>query len=396
MARARPNHIVKRRTRTGEVRYLARVGYVDDATGERGEMGRTFRTKREAEAWRDAQKAERSVTDGKRTRPSRDTLNEHLDEWLGGLNSVSGRTREDYENITRRYLRPLFGARRLDQLTTPMIRNALATLSKPESEGGRGLHSRTVQYVHAVLRRALNRAVGDKKIPTNPAVGEEMAATVTRREMHVLTTEHVNHLLDQTRDDPHGALWAVLLLTGLRPSESLALRWSDVHLDRGELRVMRKLRRPKNGTTWASEECKTDKSRRAVSLESAVVDALVRHRDRQAVERVTATRYAAHDFVFADGEGEPWRADGVHKYHWLPTLARLNLPRVRLYDARHSCATMLLEAGVEMKRVQEILGHASMMLTADTYSHVTPAFRREAADALAAHRERARDRYSPS
>jgi integrase len=114
-------------------------------------------------------------------------------------------------------------------------------------------------------------------------------------------------------------------------------------------------------------------------LVPVAVEALVRHRDRQEVERLTAPRYATHDFVFADGAREPWRAEGVHKYHWLPTLVRLNLPRVRLYDARYSCATMLLESGVPMRVVQEILGHASMVLTADTYSHVTPAFKRQAA-----------------
>ena len=192
-------------------------------------------------------------------------------------------------------------------------------------------------------------------------------------------------LLDASRDDTHHALWAVLTLTGLRSSEALGLRWSDVDLDQGELRVMRKLRRPKNGRAWVVEECKTDKSRRVVPLVSVGVEALIRHRDRQAVERLTAPRYATHEFVFADAAGEPWRADGVHKYHWLPTLARLNLPRVRLYDARHSCATMLLKSGVPMRVVREVLGHASMVLTADTYSHVTPAFKRQAADALTAY-----------
>jgi integrase len=381
MARSRPNHIVKRRTATGEVRYLVRVGYVDAATGERREMGKTFRTKRDAEAWRDAQRAERSA--GPMARPSRSTLTEFLDQWLAGLNDVSGRTREDYENIARRYLRPLLGARRLDQITTPMVREMLATLARPEAEGGRGLKPRTVPYVHAVLRLALNQAVADGKLPRNPAVGKRMVPARVRREPSVLSAAQVTQLLDATRDDPHHALWAVLTLTGLRPSEALALRWSDVNLDRRELRVMRKLRRPKNGTAWVIEDCKTDKSRRVVPLVPAAVEALACHRDRQEVERLTAPRYAAHDFVFADGAGEPSRADGVHKYHWLPTLVRLNLPRVRLYDARHSCATMLLESGVPMRVVQEILGHASMILTADTYSHVTPAFKRQAADALA-------------
>src|SRR5512141_1068464 len=81
-----------------------------------------------------------------------------------------------------------------------------------------------------------------------------------------------------------------------------------------------------------------------------------------------------------NGRGEPWRADGISKYAWTPMLQRLKLPAIRLYDCRHTAATMLLEAGQPIKVVQEILGHASMILTADTYSHVSPAFKRQAAD----------------
>jgi integrase len=89
--------------------------------------------------------------------------------------------------------------------------------------------------------------------------------------------------------------------------------------------------------------------------------------------------------VFADPTGLPLRIDGINKYQWTPTLARLGLLRVVLKNARHSCATMLLEAGVAMKVVQEVLGHASIVLTANTYSHVTAAFKRQAADSLAAY-----------
>ncbi len=208
--------------------------------------------------------------------------------------------------------------------------------------------------------------------------------------MQVLSSNQVAQVLDGTRDDPHGALWAVLLLAGLRPSEALALRWADVNLDRAEVRVVRKLRRPANGAARVVEESQTERSRRVVPLVTTVVDALARHQDRQAVERLVAGEgYAAHDFVIADARGEPWRGDGVSKYAWTPVLQRLKLPPVRLYDARHSCATMLLEAGQPMKVEQELLGHASMILTADTYSHVSPAFKRQAADPLAAYLERA-------
>jgi integrase len=383
--------IVKRTTRDGETRYLARVEITPDpATGTRREIGKTFRTKKEAERWQRQYEARRDA--GPLAPMPRLTLNAHLDAWLAGLNDVGGRTLEDYTNLCHRYLRPLLGARRLDQLHQDTIREMLATLAKPKTEGGRGLAPRTVQYVHAVLRLALNQAVADKKLPINPAVGSRMAPRQVRREMQVLTSKQVLQVLDQTRDDPHGALWAVLLLAGLRPSEALALRWADVNLDRAELRVVRKLRRPKNGAAWVIEEPKSERGRRVVPLVPAAVDALARLRDRQAVERVIAAEgYATHDLVFADLRGEPWRADGVTKYAWTPMLQRLQLPAVRLYDARHSCATMLLEAGQPMKVVQEMLGHASMILTADTYSHVTPAFKRQAADALAAHLGRARD-----
>jgi integrase len=375
--------IVKRATQNGATRYLARVELTPDpATGRRREMAKTFATKKEAERWQRQYETRRDA--GPLAPVRRVTLNAYLDRWLAGLHDVSGRTREDYENLCRRYLRPLLGARRLDQLHPDAIREVLATLTRPKAEGGHGLAPRTVGYTHAVLRVALNQAVADKMIPLNPALGSRMAPRQTRREMAVLSSAQVMQVLDQTRDDPHGALWAVLLLTGLRPSEALALRWNDVNLDRAELRVLRKLRRPANGTGWVVEECKTERSRRVVPLVPLAVEALTQHRDRQAVERVIAgDAYAAHDLVFVDARGEPWRADGVTKYAWTPMLRRLKLPTVRLYDARHSCATMLLEAGVPMKVVQEMLGHASMTLTADTYSHVTPAFKRQAADALA-------------
>ena len=239
-------------------------------------------------------------------------------------------------------------------------------------------------YARAVLRRALAQAVNDKLILTNPAAGHGLVPKLERREMHVLSGAQVNALLDATRDDPHGPLWTVLLTTGLRPSEALALKWADLDLGRGDLRVVRKLRRPANGSTWVLEDCKTAKGRRVVPLIPLAVDALTRHRDRQQVERLIAGEgYREAGFVFADPRGNPLRADGLYKYHWQPMLKRLNLPPVRLYDARHSAATMLLESGVPMKVVQEVLGHSSMAVTADVYSHVTPAFKRQAADALA-------------
>jgi integrase len=272
------------------------------------------------------------------------------------------------------------GNYRLEQLTTQAIRDVLADMA------ARGLSPRTLQQARTVLRIALGAAVDDGLIAVNPAVGKRMVPAQVRREHRVLTAAQVNVLLDGTRDDPHGALWTLLCTTGLRLGEALGLKWSDLDFERAELRVQRSLVRPSHGLAWVLEEPKTEKGRRAMPLLARAVDALKWHRTRQDAEKITAgITYTDYGFVFADERGEPLQGTVVYKYHWLPTLKRLTLPKVRIHDLRHSYATMYLEAGESLKLVQELLGHASMAITADVYSHVLPAYRRQAADVLAAH-----------
>jgi integrase len=184
---------------------------------------------------------------------------------------------------------------------------------------------------------------------------------------------------------------AVLLTAGLRPSEALALRWSDLDLDGGELRVVRNsaARRTARRGGRGRED---GEGPPVVPLVPVIVQALARHHDRQAVERLVAGEgYSDRGLVFADPRGGALRGGGMYKYFWLPMLRRLKLPTVRLYDARHRAATMLLEGGGPMKVVQEVLGHSSMAVTADVYSHLTPAFKRQAADALATYLEQTRN-----
>ena len=130
---------------------------------------------------------------------------------------------------------------------------------------------------------------------------------------------------------------------------------------------------------------------REVRLLTGTVAALKAHRDRQAVERLVADdAYAPHGFVFADERGEPLQGTVVYKYHWQLMLKRLGLPPVRLHDCRHMAATIQLGAGIDMKVVQENLGHASITITADVYSQVMHRLRQEAADKFEAHRDATR------
>jgi integrase len=280
-------------------------------------------------------------------------LNAYLDAWLDGVLEANRRTRGDYRRILASYVRPALGMVRLDQLTTAAIRASLADLS------ARGLSPRTVRYAHAVLRVALNGAVEDRLLVVNPAVAKRMVPAVARREQTVLSRAEVRQLLVATRDTPLGALWNLLVYTGLRPGEVLGLQWADLDLAAGVVRVQRALvpqKKDASGRTWRLEAPKTEKSRRAVPLLQATVDALKWHQTRQEAERITAgSAYPSHGFVFATPKGEPLRGDVVYKSHFLPALRSAGVPIVTLYALRHTAATLMLEAGVPMKVVQELL-----------------------------------------
>jgi integrase len=192
-------------------KWLARVSR--QIGGKQKETAKRFRLKSDAERWGREQKGR--IERGRFVRPSRQAVNGYLEHWLTTLHDVGGRTREDYANITRRYLLPALGSYRLDPMTTPLVREQLAGLS------ARRLAPRTVAYAHAVLRRALNGAVADGLLLTNPAIGQRMLPAPARREQRVLSAPQVRLILEQTREDAHGALWAGCL----RRAYGRARRW---------------------------------------------------------------------------------------------------------------------------------------------------------------------------
>lgn len=378
-------------TKRGD-KWLAR--FSRQVRGAQRESARRFRLKADAERWLREQEADAESGNGY-VAPSRITLDQWLDQWLAGLIDVRKRTKADCAAVADRYWRRTLGDERLDRLTTTAIRRELAKLRDA------GKAPRTVQMAHSVLRQALNAAVSDGKLRVNPAIGERMVPAQVRAERTVWNRAQVRAFLTQRAEDPLVALWTVQLFTGLRPSEALALKWSDVDLTPAApaVRIRRTIYRPKRGGGWTLEGTKTDKHR-TVPLVPQAVAALTAHRDRQAVERlVAAERYAGYDFVFAVPRGQPLRADLMSK-QWRRAIADLNaetwrqaeaagtqpavLPPMRLYDARHTCATLLLEAGEHLKVVQEVLGHSTIALTADLYSHVRPEMAHQAMARLGA------------
>jgi len=195
-------------------------------------------------------------------------------------------------------------------------------------------------------------------------------------------------LLEAARGDRLEAFYVLALHTGMRRGELLGLKWADVDLDTSTIRVRRTLTRTENGKRVALGEPKTKKSRRTVRLTPVATDALGRHRARQAEEKLKAGElYADQDLVFADEGGGLINPSNLRQRSFASLLRRAfgeggDATRITFHDLRHTCASLLFQRNVHPKFVQELLGHASVAITLDTYSHMLPGMGGEAADAI--------------
>jgi len=312
--------------------------------------------------------------DGKPATHGSLTVGAFLTNWLDGARpTIRPGTWRRYEELTRLYLIPGLGRVRLVALgphhVAKLYRDLLAS----------GMTPATTHYVHRTLRRALGQAERWKLVTPNAA------AVVTpprpeSREMRTLTAEQVRRLLDAApdRDRP---LYLLAVSTGMRLGELLALRWADVDLDSRSLRVVATLRHL-SGEAATFAPPKTARSRRRVELSASVVASLSAHKVATIEERWRAGQlWQDHDLVFPNLLGRPRGPSNVSR-ELHPLLERAGLPRIRFHDLRHTAATLMLGRGVHPKLVSDMLGHASVGITLDTYSHSLPSMHREAAQVM--------------
>jgi integrase len=239
----------------------------------------------------------------------------------------------------------------------------------------------TVRKIHSTLHKALSQAVSDGLVPRNAA--DVKAPRPAPDEMHPLSEEEARTFLEtaQASGDRFEALYVVAITTGLRRGELLGLRWKDADLERGTLRVGRALVR--EGGRHALGETKTKRGRRQVNLTPRTVSALKGHRKRQLEETMRlAGLYKDHGLIFASTVGTPVNPENLVKRSFKPLLKSGGLPEIRFHDLRHTCATLLLGQGVHPKIVQELLGHATIAMTLDTYSHYLPSMGDQASGAM--------------
>lgn len=278
----------------GENKWAVRIFLGRDAeTGKRSYRNHTVHgTKKDAQRYLTATLRDRDL--GTFVEPSSDPLGQFLDRWLetAAKPKLKTKTFRDYQNILTRYVRPSLAKRPLVDVTPLDLQAIYKDIQV------RGLSARTVRYTHAVVRSALQQAVKWRMLTSNPADAVELPKQ-SRKEVQVLSAEQTRAFLKAANKDRLGALFSLAVTAGLRPSEYLALKWPDLDLGAGTIRVV---------------------------------------------------------------------------------LKAANLPtNFRLYDLRHTAATLALEAGVQPKVVSEMLGHASAAFTLDVYSHVLPHMQESAA-----------------
>ncbi|MEN6608481.1 MAG: site-specific integrase, partial [Bryobacteraceae bacterium] len=189
--------------------------------------------------------------------------------------------------------------------------------------------------------------------------------------------DDAKRFLEAIKGDRHEALYRVGVSVGLRQGEAFALRWQDVDFEAGTLSVRHTLHKYKGG--WDLQSPKTERSRRTINLPPTCLSVLAAHKTRSEFERVAAgEEWQEHGFVFTSSIGTPLDGPNVIKQlHAI--LKKTGLPIIRFHDLRHTCATLLLVQGVEARRVMELLGHSSITVTLNIYSHVIPALKKETA-----------------
>ncbi|CAM5468391.1 site-specific integrase [Streptomyces pilosus] len=333
---------------------------------------------------------------------------DYLTYWLAAIapERLKPATLNSYEGLTRLYIRPALGKKRLNRLSPADVRRFLAEFKaaclcclrgadeeRPEGKRtccavgrccGRRPSARTVQYVHAVLRSALQQAIREELIVRNVARIVE-TPTVESKEVRPLDAGEVRLLLKVARPHRLYALWLLLISTGLRRGEVLSLTWSDIDLSAGTLRVRRNVQRIRRELIFGTP--KTMRSVRTVSLPQRCVRALAEHRERQERERKVAGKKwqpapgQPAGLVFTTSTGRVTDPRSLNRM--LTILCRdAKVRRVRVHDLRHTCASLLLAQGVDARTIMETLGHSTITMTLDTYAHVMGTTLRAAADRM--------------
>jgi integrase len=373
------------------------AGYVLAANGTRKRV-RVYGTTRKNAADKLAEK----IADSNRGLPvatADSTVGDYLTYWLSSvaIHRLHENTHTRYAACVRLHVIPGLGTKKVARLTAKDVRTFLDRLRTACQCCTQGLDterkkccvigeccqkrlSPLTAYVHSVLKSALEHAVREDELPRNVARNVKTAAPRPRR-FQPLTAAEARQFLDAARADRLHALYELALRTGLRKGELLGLHWADLDLDAGTATIRRSLQRTRTGGL-THLPTKTRASERRIALPTECIHSLKKHQERQEKERETAgSAWQDSGLVFTTPTGRPLDPANLTR-RFRSFLKRAGLRRIRFHDLRHSTTTLLLEQGVDLVVIKELLGHAHIGVTAGVYAHVRLRLQRQAIDTL--------------
>jgi integrase len=314
------------------------------------------------------------------------TLGEYLGSWLElcegrGLRPASIAS---YRVTVRTTIAPRLGELRLDEITPNDLNDLYRSLLREGRRDGRGgLSPRTVRYAHSILRKAFSDAVRLGYVDVNPTLAADppSARAARARQFSTWDPGDLRRFLKFVRDDRFYAAFYLAAASGMRRGELLGLRWCDLDLDGQQLSVVQCVVEVAHAVRIGPP--KSDRSRRTIALDGKTTAVLLEHkRSQEEKRRKQGGRLAPHELVFAEADGSP-----IHPACFSQIFGRrvvaAQVPRIRFHDLRHTHATLALRAHVHPKIVSERLGHSTIAITLDTYSHCIPSMQREAAEVIA-------------
>ena len=348
----------------------------DPETGKRRRKWHSFKgTKREAQ--NECARLIAAMNCGAYLEPAKTTLGQFLERWVEHMASqVTPRTHERYAELARKNITPLLGNAALAKLRPEQISSAyVKALAHGRRDGTGGLSPRTVHHMHRILRQALDQAARWHLIAANPANAVK-PPKVERTLMQTYDLAETAALIEAARGSRMFVPTLLAVLCGLRRGEILALRWRHVDLDLGQLGIVESLEQTRASLRF--KETKTGRAR-TVALSQMVSEELRAHRARQAQELLRlGIRLCPDTLIAARADGEPLQPRSL-THEWEKLVIKRGLRRIRFHDLRHAHATHLLSSGVHPKIASERLGHSSVGITLDLYSHVTRGMQADAA-----------------
>ena len=310
------------------------------------------------------------------------TVEQWINTWLAEIKSFDGtrpRTLALYKGLAERYVYPVLGGVRLDKLTPAHIQRLVTETRDSQTSRGIPPSAATLRHVYKLIRNALGDAYRMELITRNVAT-QVKAPPLARDRRPLLGLAETKRLLQAIEGDRLEALYVLALTTGLRRGELVALRWDDVDLTTRQMQVRRAMQRVDGKLQFV--EPKTASSLRTVVLPKLAARHLHDHKVRQDAERAArGDAWQEYGLVFPSSIGTPIEPRNVNR-RWDELRKAAGLDWLRLHDLRHGCATFLLAQGVSPRAIMEVLGHAEIGVTMNTYTHVLPELRQEAADAI--------------